>query len=151
MYLFNIVIYSLKASYMQTIYLNYLYPLLFSLNSISAPNLHFVFHLPVLFTVLLLWRNTMTKATLMKERIYLGVGLHFQRFIPLSSWQGIWRHKQQWSSSWVLLSATDWEWELLEVTGLLYFVLPFITPVLSLITRYKRRRIEGERDRNLWI
>ena len=135
MYLFNIVIYSLKDSYMQTIYLNYLYPLLFSLNSISAPNLHFVFHLPVLFTVLLLWRNTMTKATLMKERIYLGVGLH----------------KQQWSSSWVLLSATDWEWELLEVTGLLYFVLPFITPVLSLITRYKRRRIEGERDRNLWI
>ena len=37
--------------------------------------------------VLLLWKDTMTKATLNKGKHLTEAGLQFQRFSPLSSWQ----------------------------------------------------------------
>lgn len=41
--------------------------------------------------VLSLSRNIMVKTTLIKENIYLRLGLQFQRFTPLSSWQDTWQ------------------------------------------------------------
>jgi hypothetical protein len=46
----------------------------------------------ILDIVLLLWRDTMTKATLIKENIELEACLQFQRFCPLSSWLRAWWH-----------------------------------------------------------
>lgn len=43
-------------------------------------------HAPCLSHVLLLWRDTMSKISLIKESIYLRAFLQCQRFSPLSSW-----------------------------------------------------------------
>jgi hypothetical protein len=45
-----------------------------------------IYNMLVLVTVLLLWRDTMTKAT-HKRKHSFGIGLQFQRLSPLSSWQ----------------------------------------------------------------
>jgi hypothetical protein len=42
----------------------------------------------VLVTGLLLWRDTMTKATLVRESIHLGACLEFQRLSPLHGRKG---------------------------------------------------------------
>jgi len=42
--------------------------------------------------VLLLLRDTMTKATFYKGHQLSGAGLQFQRFSPLSSWQKVWQN-----------------------------------------------------------
>lgn len=56
----------------------------------------------VLVHVLFLWRDTMNKATLIRE-IILEACLQFQRASPVSSWQEAWLHAgRHWSSSWEL-------------------------------------------------
>jgi hypothetical protein len=45
--------------------------------------------IPVLVRVLLLWTDTMTKASLIKKQHLIGAGLQVQRFSPLSS---SWKH-----------------------------------------------------------
>jgi hypothetical protein len=49
----------------------------------------------VLGAILLLWRDTMTKATLRKESMWLGACLQFQRLSQWWSWQEAWR-RQAW-------------------------------------------------------
>jgi hypothetical protein len=54
----------------------------------GAPTLQSVFSLAVvtvLVRVLLLWTDTMTKASLIKKQHLIGAGLQVQRFSPLSS------------------------------------------------------------------
>lgn len=46
----------------------------------------------VLLSVLLLWRGTMTQATIMEESIKLGIYLDFQKFDPLSTQKEVLGH-----------------------------------------------------------
>lgn len=54
---------------------------------------HFINILPVLFSVLLLWRGTINKETLvLKKKSFNWFLLLFQRFILLWSWHEAWQH-----------------------------------------------------------